>query len=72
MTDTAGDWYIDHQDHVDRLMASTTDKFAPSGSDRFHPELWKAQHWKYYFDEGDLTTPKPGGTLKISSTEPEK
>ena len=51
MTDTAGDWYEDHREHVDKLVASTTDKYAPSESDRVRYELWKPAHWNWYFDE---------------------
>jgi len=46
----AGAWWDKHKPHVDRLIASRDDgsaAYPPSGSDRFHPELWRAPHWRW-------------------------
>jgi hypothetical protein len=47
----AANWWRDHQAHVGRLIASREGEgsaYPPSGSDRFHPELWKASHWRWF------------------------
>ncbi len=47
----AAQWWCDHQIHVDRLIAGLDDgdaAYPPSGSDRFHPELWRAPHWRWF------------------------
>lgn len=50
MMTKARTWYWNHIDHVDKLLQTTT-SYAPSGSDIFRPELWKAAHWKWFFHE---------------------
>lgn len=39
----------DHSDHVHNLFDKKTPSVAPSGSDMFHPELWKGIHWVWFF-----------------------
>lgn len=41
-------WYLEHREHVDRLVKHETSLFAPSGSDCWHPELWKEGSWKWF------------------------
>lgn len=44
-------FYAAHRAHVDRLMAGAESQgqaYAPSGSDVFRPDLWKAPHWRWY------------------------
>ena len=38
----------DHSDHVHSLFNRKTSRVAPSGSDMFHPELWKGIHWAWF------------------------
>lgn len=38
----------DHADHVHSLYDKKTPGVAPSGSDMFHPELWKGIHWVWF------------------------
>ena len=50
----AAAWWDKHESHVDWLIASRDDggvAYPPSGSDRFHPELWKAGHWRWFKQE---------------------
>ncbi len=35
-------------------ITKETPKIAPSGSDLFHPELWKTIHWKWFLDNSFL------------------
>lgn len=44
----AWNWYTEQAEHVDALMKCHDKRIAPSGSDLFHPELWKAIHWNWY------------------------
>ena len=47
---SATQWWNAHKRHIDQLMSSNDDggaAFPPSGSDRYHPELWKAGHWRW-------------------------
>lgn len=44
----ATNWMVEHREHVDRLVKSAEYCYAPSGSDRLRPELWKEAHWKWY------------------------
>ena len=51
--DAAG-WWDKHKSHVDKLVASRDGRgetYPPTGSDRFHPELWKAGHWRWFKQE---------------------
>ena len=46
-------WYGEHTEHVDELRKLEINKlvpyFEPSGSDLFHPELYKPGHWRWFF-----------------------
>lgn len=44
----ANNWAHQHSEHVNKLLATVTSGYEPSGSDCFRPELWKAAHW-YWF-----------------------
>lgn len=45
-------WYNGHSRLVDGLMQNSRgNSVAPSGSDLDYPELWKAIHWNWFFDE---------------------
>jgi hypothetical protein len=44
-------WLAEHLFHVLRLVGGAKVAYPPSGSDCFHPELWKAEHWKWFADE---------------------
>ena len=46
-------WYLEHQDHVDKLLDAPGYSFAPSAEDTNHPELWKPGSWKWYFALGE-------------------
>jgi hypothetical protein len=41
----------DYSDHVHSSFDKETSSVAPSGSDMFHPELWKGIHWVWFFSE---------------------
>lgn len=38
----------DHPDHIHSLFNKDTSWVAPSGSDLWHPELWKGIHWAWF------------------------
>jgi len=40
----------DHADHVALLLNNAEYCTSPSGSDMFHPELWKESHWRWYHE----------------------
>lgn len=46
----ARSFYNAHRDHVLKLYMNKRDDegIAPSGSDMFHPELWKGIHWRWF------------------------
>jgi hypothetical protein len=44
----ANDWWDKYKSHVDSLIKSNPLSFPPSGSDMFHPELFKAAHWRWF------------------------
>ena len=48
--DKAFTWRHDHADHVANLIKEKGPSVAPSGSDMFRPELWKAIHWRWFLD----------------------
>lgn len=50
----ASDWYDEHLSHVSKLIDGATAAYQPSGSDLFHPELWKDSHWLWAFNLGWL------------------
>lgn len=41
------DWHKEHRSHVDAIVLLSNSEYPPSGSDCIHPELWKAEHWKW-------------------------
>jgi hypothetical protein len=43
-------WYAQHRLHVETLMFEEKGSYPPSGSDCGKPELWKAGHWRWYFE----------------------
>lgn len=46
-------WFHEHTEHVKKLMGEETLAYSPSGSDCGRPELWKAGHWRWYFQVED-------------------
>ena len=44
----AAEWQESQFEHVQELRQSTQHSYPPSGSDIFHPELWKAAHWRWF------------------------
>lgn len=44
----ATNWYYDHEEHVLEQSLTDDEEYPPSGRDVFHPELWKAPHWKWF------------------------
>lgn len=54
--DKAWTFRHDHADHVANLIKHTEVAVAPSGSDLFKPELWKAIHWNWFIKN---MTPPP-------------
>jgi hypothetical protein len=51
LTGVAINFYLNHTEHVEKLMKEAKVGIQPTGQDAFHPELWKGIHWKYYFDK---------------------
>jgi len=45
--EAALNWRERHWQHVVRLETFAPDGVAPSGSDVWHPELWKDIHWRW-------------------------
>ena len=43
-------WYERNKAHVDSLILESKESVAPSGSDLFRPELWKAIHWRWFLE----------------------
>ena len=41
-------YMLDHNMHVTKLISCDEKAIDPSGSDLFHPELWKSGHWKWF------------------------
>jgi len=44
----ARDWYVDHRQHVNKMLANHGPQIEPSGSDASRPELWKDIHWRWF------------------------
>ena len=40
-------WRSEHGPHIARLISQADVAYPPSGSDWWHPELWKGEHWKW-------------------------
>ena len=47
-------WYIDHYQHVNKLLDNMDDKsikFPPTDAeDKQRPELWKPAHWNWFLN----------------------
>lgn len=43
-----------HKSKIYKQITPLTEKIAPSGSDLYHPELWKTTHWKWFLDNNFL------------------
>lgn len=50
LNQNAEKWFLEHQGHVVKLIQSTTSSYRPSGYDALRPELWKAAHWRWWFE----------------------
>lgn len=51
MIERGARWYRTHQKHVSGLMyGCTSPSVKPVGEDARRPELWKALHWKWFFE----------------------
>lgn len=49
----AREFYDQNVKHCRKLIAyAETDGYPPSGSDIFHPALWKGSHWKWFVRDG--------------------
>jgi len=48
----AGNWYLLHKEHVDKLTKGDKGSIYPIGSDESHPELWKPMHWRWFLKDG--------------------
>jgi hypothetical protein len=50
----ADEWYIDHHEHIGRLVdedrRGMQPSYEPSAEDAPRPELWKAAHWRWFLD----------------------
>ena len=60
----------EHKDHVIIIIKEKTNAVAPSGSDLFKPELWKAIHWNWFFETFSIPAPqakKPSLWEKIAN-----
>lgn len=49
-------WYGQHSAHVERLVSKDGPSYPPSGSDCFHPELWKDAHWRWLRDKASTVS----------------
>lgn len=45
----ANNYYIDHTEHVEDMMADIVNSVEPAGHDLYNPTLWKGTHWKWFF-----------------------
>jgi hypothetical protein len=48
-TNKALQWCAAHKQHVTRIMSGTNGSHPPSPEDARHPELWKAESWRWFF-----------------------
>lgn len=44
-------WLKAHVEHVRSVLNEGETAYPPSGSDCFHPELWKSGHWRWFMIE---------------------
>ncbi len=49
----AAEWQESHYEEVQEMRQSSSYSYPPSGSDMFHPELWKPQHWRWLNQRGN-------------------
>ena len=45
----AGAYYERHMTHVDAMLRGVTQAVEPTGSDALRPDLWKPEHWRWFF-----------------------
>ena len=50
VVDRANVWLSKHSAFVKCLASMDDYAYAPSGSDLWHPELWKSGHWNWFLD----------------------
>lgn len=49
IVEKGAEWLTKHEKHVKDLACSHEyPGYSPSGSDLYHPELWKSGHWKWF------------------------
>ena len=48
---SAEGWYEHHAKHVSKLRKIAAASFPPTGPDCSHPELWKPEHWAWFFND---------------------
>jgi hypothetical protein len=48
-------WLVEHLFHVQDMIRKAKFSYPPSGSDCFYPELWKAEHWKWFLENDDFS-----------------
>lgn len=51
--DNARQWYIEHKQHVDKLIKNDREgiEYRPSLEDLEKPNLWKAGSWKWFLNQ---------------------
>jgi hypothetical protein len=59
------EWMRKHEAHVKMLLETSEPEYAPSGSDCFHPELWKPGHWRWFRRSQMIVQRTENGTRKI-------
>ena len=47
-------YFVKNKSTVRKSVDKNTEKSAPTGSDLYHPELWKPSHWKWFLDNNFL------------------
>lgn len=48
ITSKGRDFYQTHRKDINKRVKGVVYITAPSGSDLFHPELWKESHWNWF------------------------
>lgn len=42
-------FYIEHKEHIDKMVSATTASYAPSeAEDKNDPRIWKPEYWKWF------------------------
>ena len=49
--DETYEWYLEHEEHVNKLIKNETFAYRPSLEDYYRPNVWKAGHWLWLFEE---------------------